>query len=104
MMYSLPPGIVQATSYPLPVCSAAIGAQLPAGPATIGEPAAFNWGPVPVLMLSRKKLEAFSTKLVDPSVWTTRGGAVTAKFVQLLHSCPSLTRISSVSTDPNANW
>src|SRR5260370_1178759 len=33
LMYSLPLGIVQATSYPLPVCSAAIGAQLPAGPA-----------------------------------------------------------------------
>ena len=48
--------IFQATSYPLAVCSAPIGAQPPNCPATTFAPPYFSSGPDPLAMLSRKKL------------------------------------------------
>src|ERR1035437_8718287 len=77
-VYVSEPVIFQATSYPVAVCSAAIGVQVPNSPGTTFAPAYCSSGPDP-LLLSRKKLFPTSTRLVEPydSITVVAGTPIT---------------------------
>src|SRR5260370_19747278 len=60
-------GSFQATSYPLAVCSAPIGAHVPNSPAVTTAPASFNFGPAPVLTPARLEFLTTSSQREDPN-------------------------------------